>query len=99
MKIRKGKIELTAAIVAALTLTQFAGIAADAETCMTQDLFLYVAAKKESAKGHRNAARSGEKTTGAGIAVLGTNNTKAPCERSKAKNERGEDRQKIAGRN
>ena len=69
MKIRRGNVELTLA-VAALALSQMAGLAAIGQTCMTQELFLYIAPKKQSTKTLRTVAATRKKKTSANVAVL-----------------------------
>lgn len=86
MKTRRGQSKLNAVVVAAVTLLQVAGVAASAQTCMTQDLFLYMERKKESAKVVGTRARS----------IKEKNSSNGP-ESSKVKVQ--DERQKIAGRN
>lgn len=68
-----------------------------AQSCMTQDLFLYIEPKHPVQKTLQVQSKPREKTAGAGIAVVDTQNS---SNHSKVSNERGEDhRQRIAGRN
>ena len=75
---------------------QFLGGEVLAQTCMTQDLFLYIEAKKPGSMSLPAAAKARKKTSHAGIAVKEPKTSSSPTKRD----ERGtDDRQKLAGRN
>ena len=99
MKIHRGKgkrviLVLSTALCGCL---QFQGNAVQAQTCMTQDLFLYVEAKKPAPGSMPSAAKDREKNAHEGIAVREPKTFSSP---SKQCDERGtDDREKIAGRN
>jgi hypothetical protein len=99
MKIKRGKGKRVILVLSALTCgcLQFLGSEVLAQTCMTQDLFLYIEPKKPASKAGSQAAEARKKTARAGIAVM---EPKTSSSRSKQGDERRFDhRQKIAGRN
>lgn len=86
-----------------LALLELAMVAAQAQTCMTEDLFLCPEAKKPIKNAHhinKNGmppAKTRKNVTGAGIAVVDSEHSQS---QSKASDDRREQtRQQIAGRN
>jgi hypothetical protein len=99
MKISRGKTRKDTLVLSALVcgFMQLISAGAQAQSCMTEDLFLNIEPKKTAQKSASQQAKARKKCAGTGIAVVGTNNS---SNRSKASDERGtEERQRIAGRN
>ncbi len=97
MKRTRGKANLLAGLAVAVGLSQLFGTVSSAQTCMTEDLFLYKEPQKPAPKSQPVKAPAKKKSAGAGIADLDAKNS---FHQPKPSDERERDqRQKIAGRN